>query len=704
MFNKFLNQMRRLSIVLFCTTFLFSACKTDIIETPAALEQGEVSIFLSAEEENRVVTKSTEANVPAIDDFEVEIYNSDGIRLYRDTYAQTTGKKILLNGGDYRLLAQYGDSLGVGFDVTYFAADQNFTVHGQTSESISAVAKMANVKVAVKFGENLSNDYPDFYARVKHPDLTKYLEFAKTETRAGYIPAGLLKFELYALVEGTWKYYSPEAFQCNPNDFMTFTVDTDPRVGDLTINVVIDDSVETVEKTITVPAEAAPQEAPTVSVSGFDSSNTLEFIEDVEYPGSQLDILAMAGIQTCTLNITDSPFLSALGIPAQVELTTADETVTEALNSVGIRWTKDMSGKRIACLDFSQIGKKNAYNSSAPFEGRFSLTITDAHGKTVASDVVSTVQIVPAAVTFAPADYNAFAKRISGLTASVENGKPELVTLEYSADQISWNEVSVASISGSNVAFSEISGLQPDTKYYLRTKYANKEGLVSSLTTEKSLQLENADMESWGSGSNNYVYAGPSDNAYWATRNNQTTSAGVYEWYCRNSGTYSTTDAVSGNAALLTTIGWGRGNTWGGLMSTAIIYNISAAYLALGVSNTSGQITTKGIEFSSRPDAVGFYNKYSAKNGSRWEATVEVYSGDTVIGTASISGSSDITTYQQQKLDIVYSDVTKKATKLYLYFTNDNKGSYSKSDLSKQSNPHRYEGAVLKLDNISIEY
>ena len=152
---------------------------------------GEVTISLSSVEgsvEMKPMTKSEEEIVPDVDDFEVEIYNSRGIRLFRDTYANSAGKKIALNSGEYRLLAQYGDSAGVGFgaDKAWFSADRTFTVHPQTVEAVEAVARMNKVKVAVNHGPNIQSTYPDGYYSIVRNESGRELKFTENESRAGY--------------------------------------------------------------------------------------------------------------------------------------------------------------------------------------------------------------------------------------------------------------------------------------------------------------------------------------------------------------------------------------------------------------------------------------------------------------------------------------------------------------------------------------
>ena len=161
--------MRRIGLIISIVAFVVSACskETEISDGGAAGQKGEVIISLTSVDDHKNVTpvKST-VDAPETEAFKIEIFNSKGTRLFRDTYGNAAGTKIPLNAGDYRLLASYGDSLAVGFDAIYFAADQNFTVRPQTAETINATARMANVKVAVDFGKNLDTYYAGHYARV----------------------------------------------------------------------------------------------------------------------------------------------------------------------------------------------------------------------------------------------------------------------------------------------------------------------------------------------------------------------------------------------------------------------------------------------------------------------------------------------------------------------------------------------------------
>ena len=95
-------------------------------------------------------------------EYVVELYkdgadDKEKLRLYRDTYANSTDKIIRLNTGPYRLLAQHGDSLGCGFEKPYFIADHHFELTpAKTKETVSAVARLGNVQLAVSFHETIT--------------------------------------------------------------------------------------------------------------------------------------------------------------------------------------------------------------------------------------------------------------------------------------------------------------------------------------------------------------------------------------------------------------------------------------------------------------------------------------------------------------------------------------------------------------------
>lgn len=725
MFNFLNHQMRRSRFLLYAAAIVMSACTEQLVSTDVAVEQGEISVSLVSQDGHQVVVPLSKSVVdtPDANAFEIEIFNSSGVRLYRDSYENTVGKKILLNAGDYRLLAQYGDSLGVGFDVTYFAADQNFTVHGQTSEEVNAVAKMANVKVAVNFGENLRTYYPEHFARVKHPELSDYLQFEKDETRAGYIPAEDLVLEIHVTDEGKQKYWAAPAITCAPNDFVTFNVDIDPRTGDITAGITIDDTVDLVEKEITIPADAASQDAPAITMSGFDDSRTFNFVEGVEYSGVQSDFVVMGGIAQCRLDIK-SDYLVALGLPAQVDLVNADESVKKQFGDVGIRWNSGMTGKRIASVDFSGLSSKLAYDPDNVFFATFTVTVTDENGKESVSEEYVLKQ-VPPVFSLSAAEGNAFARRIEGVTADVTSGNPALLTLEYSTDNSSWTAVPANSVSGTTINYSTLSGLVPETDYYLRTKYNGNDNLVSetvTLRTETAAQIGNSGFEEWTTSEHSYKIAlggtwtynwyqpwSDASSAWWDvnSKTSMPTSGvgGVTNMYVKSchKAAYST-DAYEGNYSAhiySVKVGWQTVDAGGN-------GDIYAGEIFIGKADDGGNHSSEGHAFGSRPDKFVFYYKYSPVGSEKFYFKFELKASDgSVLASSEETEGNAASEWTRYEIPFTY-DYDKKASSLYVVFRSTSSSSPSVTNRSTLeiagADMTAHFGSSLRIDDLQMIY
>ena len=469
--------MRRLRFLPIGLLVLLS-CSKETVKEPVNREMGEVCITLSSTgdgEDVRPKTRSVEENVPDAGDFEVEIYNSQGIRIYRDNYANSAGKKIPLNSGEYRLLAQHGDSAGVGFgsEKAWFSADQTFTVRPQTSESVSAVARMNKVKVAVSLGPNLLASYSDLYTVVRNAGSSKELKFVKDETRAGYILPGVLEMEIYALVDSEWKYYPVDLGSLSdtedmsvyaPNTFVSFNLELYSGEGSLGGTVIeVDVTTDDVTKEFLVPVEAAPKDAPAAAMYGF-TDNLFSFIEGVDYENVQIDLIAKGGIKSCTLNVMESPYLEGKGITGSIDLVSPDPAVQETLESLGFNWVKSMKDKRLGSIDFSRLSDYIKYEPSNAFSGKFSVTVTDNLDRS-ASTPEFTIAQNPVEFSFSPADYNAFARRIRGLAATTVNGNPAKIEVQYSTDGRSWTSVEPMSADAAKAIFPDIAGLEPGSRF-----------------------------------------------------------------------------------------------------------------------------------------------------------------------------------------------------------------------------------------------
>lgn len=729
--------MRRLSFLPLGLIVLMSCAREEPVDT-SGLEKGEVVISLSTDAGSTDVKpqmKSVDENAPeSPDDFEVEIYNSKGIRLYRDTYANSVGKKIALNTGEYRLLAQYGDSSAVSFNpsAAWYAADEQFTVNPQSTTEVSAVAKMSKVKVAVNHGPNIQADYSQYYSLVKlDGNSSKELRFEKGETRAGYIPAGKLVYELYVYNAATskWLYCPIDAVEYKPNTFVTFNVDINKGQGTLKVSISIDDSVDEMTQEVEVPFEAAPQEKPTVTLAGFAEGNTFSFVEGVEYENVQANIVAKGKIKSCIFSHT-SGYLTDMNIPSEVDLADPDldAAVESSLKSLGFRWVREMRGKRFSNVDFSRLSESIKYSQEKGlFDGTFKISVSDSAGNSVAEPVEFTISQKQAEFTFDPQPYNAFAKRISGLNATLSSGSADALVFQYrkkgSGEWISVH--SDATAAGTNVTFPDVKGLDPETEYEVRAIYNDNENLVSeikSLTTESAAQVGNAGFEEWTTEKFSFkVTLIGNETRDWYLPYSNAESA----WWAVNSKVTMLSECTASNLnfKVFPTVSWSEKNKSEKTRSAQIATIATGAWaipdggavtsrageMWIGKANNDGSHAEDGHEFGSRPSKMSFWYQYSPVSSESFYVKIELLAEDrSVIASNEIIKDGIEATGAIMTVPLVYSDYCKPAKYIYIFFksSTSSKPDYNKNKTMEISGSDQssHIGSVLRIDDIKLIY
>lgn len=704
---------------------------TDDFATP----RGEIVITLQ-QDDRTTATKAAET-LPDVGEFIVEVTETASNRLfYRKKYSEAIDQKILLNGGEHRLFAYYGNPDGIGFNSYYYVADQLFEVTADEVQNVEAVAKLANVKVAVEFGPALSLDYSEYYAEVVSSKRGR-LTFTRKEKRCGYAPAGDLSIVLYVYVHDQWLCYKSAPVTCQGNDFVTFTVDTE-RYGDLVdIQVVVDNGTDELVKDFKVPGEAAPQDAPSMTVSGF-SGNKVSIIEanNSKYKDLKADIVALAGIRNCILDIS-STYLASLGIPSTIDLATADDTQLKALEAVGLKYLRDMSGKRLSYIDFS--GLADYISQNAPYVPGydqscvdFSLTVVDKVGKSTTSQIY-TISMDKSQADLLLNDYDIWGTKVAGTTLNVSKGDPSKFVLKcVAASDLMYSSVITLeplSVSGTKVKFGPFNGLKAGTGYKVWAVYNgnhNNKTREFSFTTENAQQIGNNGFESftvktfsgtynadwfelWGSGDNNPWWATNSsvtlDSSHALSYPNYKTFPTVNMTSVAHSGSYAISVASIAVADASSEVNWF--NSWG---------DAQAGELFVGKADNSGEHKGGHVEdghaFSSRPTSMSYWYKFDSFESDPYHVEVQVLdeSGE-VIGSAKRTDmNTSVSGWTKETLPITYEITTKKAAKIYIIFKSSATGKTSSRKftlsryVSAEGTVTVHAGNVLWLDDIMLNY
>lgn len=721
--NFFLAGLTMLLVPLSCT---------ETIGEASMGEKGEVTIILSSEARLQPVGKAVAEEVP-LGDFKVELFKLDGqseVRLYRDTYSNTEGKTIGLNTGDYRLYAHYGDPDAVGFDAPYYAAEKMFSVSPQTVEEVDAVAKLSNVMVTVEFGETLRMDYPDFHAIVRSGEDAS-LKFVKDETRKGYVPAGMISLELYANVDGTWKYFPSEPQEYSPNDYVAFYVDTEPATGEVSLKISIDNSVDLIEEEVSIPACMLPQDAPKLTFNGFGGDDAVGIVEGQEVTQAmKVDMVAGAGIAHCILEI-DSEYLSALGVPSEVDLVSADESVADILKANGFSWAGLSSGQRLAFMDFTGVAEKLAsevYDDENPFSATVRFTLEDMAGKrTVSGERGFTISAVRPEFSFSVQPTDAWARSIRGMEIGYTVGNPDVLKLQYRASsENEWKDAGLSSDSGAMLSFNNITGLSPETEYQLRAIYNGNEttAIYTALTTEAAAQVGNSGFEEW----HEWDYYVNKTGLFWGDDVYQTNYAPYSEngerWWDSNNSVTTPSDRTNTGASFKSfpMVTYTEGHNGGKAAQIMAIAVNNANTSGTSLSNaTPGEIfigTYNGDRkhaFNSRPSKFGFWYRYTPRfDGSHstdtFRAYISIMNNGNVIAerTFEYTASQNVADWTYVEMEIEYQNVEQKATDIYIQFLQSTASAPTYTlnvgitYAGKSANVHG--GSILAVDDLQLIY
>ena len=751
------------------------SCKREAPVTPDGEQPfGEVRISLAQDSRTVLVTRADddEDALPPVDSFWIEIYNSNKIRLYRQKYETAKEDVIKLNAGEFRLVASHGDTLGAGFAKPYYLADTPFTVHGYVEngrqpDHVSATAKLANVKLAVSFGENLPRYYSNFYAVVRNSAYAKkHVKFTKTETRCGYIPGGELYLEVFAQLAGTGAqdggvrdslvYFKSTPTQYDPNDFVTFHVDCKDREGNLDVNILVDKEVEVIEQSVEVPSSALPKDAPYFMFHGV-RGETFDYGFPVGVGAAVADatvsLTAYSGIATATLQIDNSYLTGTLGLPSQVDLLNLEPAQKAALNAAGITWYMVAEGE-YGFLNVSGVlpalSVNSTYVAANPKVAAFTITVKDIFDKE--SSAVLNLNGEPIRATIGIQDYNIWGWKLVDPYADfpdVNNVSTSAdIRLQYSLDGTTWQTVTKKSVSGKRVVFNTPTGLTPGSNYRTRVIIGASGDNYSAETvikTEDPEQVPNAGFDEYteqvhtvdGLSGYGSVINLSADITWWQLYS----ETGTKSWAVNSPVSLRTTangpdaytdykafptvsvinNGYSGKGIIIATVGEDtNGSDW----TTNSNYHVGELFIGTANNQPLGDWAklSEGGAFSNRPSKLKFMYKLDVpKNGyAPYYVQVQILDADgNVIGEGSKNDvQTDVNNWTAATVNISYSITNRKAGGIKLRFMSCQNASdkpkigdsgsmlyFYRVDIETLSGSHRFHaGNVLYLDSVEMLY
>lgn len=556
--------------------------------------QGEGKLMLSASFSNDVKVASRATLEEELSESTIIwISSTKGLVRKYEGLQNLPADGIKLLGGNYVAEAWAGDSVSASFDAKYYKGRAPFTITSGTTR-VELPCRIANVVASVDYSENLDGVLSDYTLTVGHSRGS--LEFVGQERRKGYfmMPSGSknLNWTLSGKLadgsvftkDGTIENVQPATEYVM---HVTYTPSSSDNGGAF-INIVID------ETTIDSEDEILITVAPDIMGTSFDIKQGITGQPGM-FDKKSVYITASSALKNVIL---DSQLLTASVGGNDIDLMTAEESVSDALRASGIEWfyvyneAEDISNMKINL-------NEEWLNAIAAGEYVMDITAVDAVGKksTVSMPLIVTNAKAEAVETAADAATTwATSATVCGrvLDSSVTDARIEY-RKEGDTQWIAANTVT----DGADLS-AEISGLTPGTTYEYRVVCEGFESQSKRVTTENALQLPNAGFEDWQvkSGRNATLIYAEGSEMFWDSGNHG--SATLQKQVTTPDGTYS----HSGNySALLSSqkvalFGIGRfaaGNIFVGQY--------------LKTDGTDG-ILGWGRTFGSRPKALKGYVRY----------------------------------------------------------------------------------------------
>ena len=670
-----------------------------------------------------------------VDDFKVEILNSKGVIFKRwNTYAEyKSGENAAFHmnaGGPYTLRATYGDSLASGWSAWFFKGEATFTVPAQDVVSVSAVCRMANIKVAVAYGEDMTTDYKEYKTTVTSRRGSLVFDMAHKD-EAGYMPADPLTVDVELTDHDGKKWYfrNSAQVQAAPGDFITLNLNTKAEPEqELGLSLTVDYGTNDVEVPVDI-STALPTEAPSISsLEGFDAETGAlpSFIEGTMPEAAAVNFTwdARATLASCRLKVTSSYF-DEYDLPKDVDLCAVQGNQGELLRQHGIEFpdfSKGLAGQQ-AGIEFEQFAQNLAYNADAAANTHtFEITVTDNKDKSVSRTVTVAPAQASKSVTVQPAGMWARRAYISLST----DGDAQKLGVQYQKQGSSaWTDPQTADVlvDGGTKTLTVL-GLEPGTSYTFRAVYNKYQSEATEVfTTEVEQQVGNAGFEEWTTETHSFVYnfLGKhehnidwdlpwTNDQWWAVNSKKTmpssTSVASDNWnWVRFPTVAYTTDANSdGKAAMIYSVNVGD---W--LTSSAIVGDRVAGELFIGTADDSGNHSSDGHDFGNRPDVMRFYFKYQPVNSETFYVRVELRSGSDVIASAERDDIGLTSSWTPMDMPLVYTDETQKATSIYIIFKSTTAekpevtGNYNLVIRDGKSEKGNF-GSILYVDDIELIY
>ena len=467
-------------------------------------------------------------------------------------------------------------------------------------------------------------------------------------------------------------------------------------------------------------------------VDGDDNNTQITFVTVDTYGKASDEITLLLVNEPLNVSLADAGILFVGGSELSLTMNYNGGNPAE---TVAIQYFNDLGTWSNATAAFTRTAT-DTYSvqlSGLPADAR-DLRLRAKAGSAVSDEL--TVKRTPVDLSLSVAECDVYATRASAPVKSATAPDMDITPLlgKCTLHLTAGGAAAQATVTATDGILS-MSGLTPGTTYeaYLEVPGSDNTNTVT-FTTEASAQIPGSDMEQWystdaygkkslwvGKTDIKCWYPGTSGSSVWATRNPRTTgqTSGTTCYYTSFSGTIGVAGNNGGQAAEISTLGYGEGTTYAhtGSGAAGSPKKKIAGLLFTGTYSVNGdnETVTYGIPFTSRPSALTFNYKFVGVNNESFRATVVIENraggAVTELGRGEFTSAAAKDAFTPCTVNIAYSNTELKATHAYVIFESttagDNCKVYSRQGSDGALNGYsdsKYIGTQLTVDDISLTY
>lgn len=349
-----------------------------------------------ASEGNRRAPSPTRADGAAIaaSDLSLRITHENGsfVRVW-DTLADFT-EPVSVPVGKYDIEAFYGSAETEGFDKPYYYGTSTMTVMENRTTPVSVTAQLANTMVRFEMSDMFRTYFKSYSLSVRS-ELGNEIEYADGETRSVYLKPGQVTTTITVTKQnGTTATLEPKSFTAQPRHSYVLSFDVNGgEAGDGELVLTYDDLCQTEDVIIDLSDAILNAPAPRLTLEGCTDGDTWSVIygEPSAY-SPKVTMYAQAGIDGVILT-ANSQYLQSKGVPAEVDLASADDATLSLLRSMGLRFIGCKKGEKMAMIDFADL-LKNIEVIDGNNLSTFSVQVRDANQRVAENPVGFSVEAV----------------------------------------------------------------------------------------------------------------------------------------------------------------------------------------------------------------------------------------------------------------------------------------------------------------------